>query len=370
LRTEHVIVHRTPHLYSSHPCITKLTNGEWLVAFNQSAHREPFLHPPADPHHVNLVTRSADHGRSWSAPQMAPGFDWYGVENPGIAQIANGDVLLNQWKFDWIPRDTAYRRWTDGDTGMFVCADAAAGRHEWTPARTQADWDTHAFPYARSDGGAFIQISGDNGRTWPESIAVDTRPYQGAFSPNGAIQLANGEVLLALGSHDHDPLRSSFVVRSADNGRNWQPPIEAARLHGCRFCEPSITQTAAGRIVCMSRDEESGFIYQSDSGDDGETWTTARRLDIWGYPTHVITLTDGRLLIVYGHRRPRYGIRAAVSDDDGHNWSPPFAIRDLPNLNLGYPSVVEYAPGRLFTVYYGEDDDGVTCVLGTYFDLD
>jgi hypothetical protein len=357
-------------VYSSHACITALANGEWLVAFNQSANRQPFLHPPADPHHVNVVTRSADRGRSWSAPQIAPSFDWYGMENPGIAQLANGDVLLNQWKFNWIPRDEAYRRWCDGARGLFVCPDAYEGRHQWLPAQTQDDWDSHAFPYVRSDGGAYVQISHDNGHTWSETVPVAVHPYQGAFSPRGAIQLGNGEVLLALGSHDYDPLYSSFVVRSTDNGRTWQPPVQAARLDGCEFSEPSIAQTSSGRIVCMSRDERSGYIYQSDSRDNGETWSAARRLDIWGYPTHVVSLADGRLLITYGHRRPPFSIRAATSDDDGATWSEPFTIRDLPNLNLGYPSVVEYAPGRMFAVYYGEDEDGITCVHGTYFDLD
>jgi sialidase-1 len=365
-----VIVHKEPHLYSSHPCITALHNGEWLVAFNQSAARAPFLHPPADPHYINLVIRSVDRGRTWSDPQMAPGFSWYGMENPGIAQLDNGDVLLNQFKFDWLPRDLAHVRWKEGTSGIFVCPDAGAGRHKWFSARSQADWDSHAFPYARTDGGAFVQISLDNGHIWTHTVPLDIAPYQGAFSPKGALQLASGDVLLALGSHEHDPLHAAFVVRSTDYGRTWKAPAEVARLDGCEFCEPSITQTTTGRVICMLRDERSGFVYQSHSDNEGESWSPVRRLDLWGYPPHAITLTDGRLLVIYGHRRPPYGIYAALSDDDGASWSTPFLVRDLPNANLGYPSVIEYEPGRLFTVYYGEDTDQVTCLHGTYVDLD
>ena len=41
------------------------------------------------------------------------------------------------------------------------------------------------------------------------------------------------------------------------------------------------------------------------------------------------------------------------------------ALRDdLPNGDLGYPATVEYALGRLFTIYYGQDGTGVTCVTG------
>jgi hypothetical protein len=32
--------------------------------------------------------------------------------------------------------------------------------------------------------------------------------------------------------------------------------------------------------------------------------------------------------------------------------------------------VIEYEPGKLFTVYYGEDAEGVTCIQGTYWSLE
>ena len=40
---------------------------------------------------------------------------------------------------------------------------------------------------------------------------------------------------------------------------------------------------------------------------------------------------------------------------------------DLPNANLGYPSSVLLAPGRVFTVYYAEDAEGVTGIQGAYY---
>ena len=43
---------------------------------------------------------------------------------------------------------------------------------------------------------------------------------------------------------------------------------------------------------------------------------------------------------------------------------------DLPNGDLGYPTTIEYEPGRLFVCYYGQEADGVTCVQGTYVELD
>ncbi len=83
---------------------------------------------------------------------------------------------------------------------------------------------------------------------------------------------------------------------------------------------------------------------------------------------------DGRILIIYGRRKAPFGIRAAVSEDEGGSWSEEIIVRSgltdsNQGLNLGYPSAIEYAPGRLFTTYYAEDEDGSACVWGTHFVL-
>ena len=77
-------------------------------------------------------------------------------------------------------------------------------------------------------------------------------------------------------------------------------------------------------------------------------------------------------LCTYGRRKPPYGIRACLSADGGRTWllEREIVLRDdLPNRDLGYPTIVEYEPGKLFTIYYGQDDGGVTYVMGTYCEL-
>ncbi|MBI4769933.1 MAG: exo-alpha-sialidase, partial [Chloroflexi bacterium] len=83
---------------------------------------------------------------------------------------------------------------------------------------------------------------------------------------------------------------------------------------------------------------------------------------------------DGRILIIYGRRKEPFGIRAAVSENEGQSWGEEIIIRDdladsNRGLNLGYPSVIEYALGKLFTAYYAEDADGLACIWGTRFVL-
>jgi sialidase-1 len=366
---ETVVVRRAPHRYSAHPSIAALADGDWLVAFCETVQASPFLHPPSDPRYLNMIVRSSDRGRTWDEPRVVPGYDWYGVETPGLAQLSTGEVLLNQWRFLWYPLELGRRLWAQGKLEAFVCGPLRdPSRHGWFAARDDMDWERHPFPYVRADGGAYVHRSEDNGRTWVASISVDIGGYRGAFSPKGVVELLDGDLLLVLGSHDYDPAAATFVVRSKDRGASWEAPVEVARHADCVYSEPAAVALHDGTVLVFSREENRGYIHLSRSHDGGRSWSSALPLPYWGYPAHAVALADGRLLVIYGRRRVPFGIRAATSEDGGRTWAGEIVIRDdLRTDNLGYPSAIEYQPGRLFTVYYGEDSAGTTCIQGTYF---
>jgi sialidase-1 len=76
-------------------------------------------------------------------------------------------------------------------------------------------------------------------------------------------------------------------------------------------------------------------------------------INVWGLPSHLLRLRDGRLVMTYGYRRAPFGIQARTSADRGLTWSDPIALTaDAANGDLGYPSTVELAGGELFTVWY------------------
>ena len=93
---------------------------------------------------------------------------------------------------------------------------------------------------------------------------------------------------------------------------------------------------------------------------------------MFGLPGDLLVLRDGRLLCTYGRRIAPFGIRACLSKDGGLTWEidQEIVIRDdLPNSDLGYPATIEYAPGRLFICYYGQEPDEVTCIQGNHVTL-
>jgi sialidase-1 len=358
-----VTVYRDPAAYASHPCVVRLHSGDLLVAFNETLPRRPPLHPPDDPRSMTLVARSFDQGQTWQPPRAAPDYQMTGVECPSIAQTAAGTVLLIQWRFAWCPLETARGRARSGEP--FVLPSRQAPGWEGAPVATEADWDTAALPWARTDDGLYCSISTDDGRTWGTTVRISIAPYRRGYSSRPPAELPDGTLLLALGSHDASG--RIYLVRSTDGGANWQ----SSPLAVCDeppLSEPAIAVLPSGALLIASRDDASGSLYLHRSLDAGRSWTAPHRSAIRGYPAHLVVLDDGRLLVVYGVRRPPFSIRARVSADEGESWSDELIVREnLPTADLGYPTAVQLPDGVFFTAYYAEDGDGVTHIIGSRF---
>jgi len=203
--------------------------------------------------------------------------------------------------------------------------------------------------------GSWARRSADGGKTWGEPIRVR------GSAPHGPVELSDGR-LLYVGEARLEDKRGVIVVEaSRDDGRSWEvigrvPAPD--RPKALRLCEPHVVEIADGRLVAMFRAEPGGkvaqYLYQSESTDGGKTWTTARRTRIWGYPPHLLRLSDGRLVVSYGRRKRPYGQRACISSDGGRTWdvAGEITVATGPNADLGYPASVELPDGTVLTVFY------------------
>ena len=88
--------------------------------------------------------------------------------------------------------------------------------------------------------------------------------------------------------------------------------------------------------------------------------------------------------MIYGYRRPPYGVRGCVSDD-GVTWDVaneftireggvPAAFYDNPGVyqHIGYPSVTLLDDGRVLAMYHEHDENGdrpLQFVASTHFRL-
>ena len=187
-----------------------------------------------------------------------------------------------------------------------------------------------------------------------------------------------------------DPFRA-WVLRSEDGGDTWEMVTMAYDGGDHPFNESSLLALPTGRIVAMVRTssgskripQEEKYLFQTHSVDGGKTWSRVGKTGMWGYPPHLLLLSDGAVLCSYGCRRAPCGVRACLSRDGCATWetADEIVLRDdglttagtvagkgTPD-DLGYPRTVELSDGSLFTVYYMTLGDSVTHVAATRWAL-
>lgn len=366
---EHRPVLRDEHGYIAHPHLIRLRD-ELLLVCNWAPRRRFVLHPPEDPLYLNLLLRSGDGGRSWSAPVVAPAYGWNGVECAGLTDLGGGRVLLNQWRFDWLTLDAALGR-PDAAVLAFpeqlVAAHLASSEHE--DSGLSVATARQLLPWVRGAGRTWLHRSEDGGRTWAHSLQIDTGPFAGGYGMRGGVVLPDGAIILPLG--DVPAYRRVFALRSEDGGSTWSPAVPLAALPDRLFEEPAPLLLRSGRLLVLLRENRSKSLWQTWSDDGGLSWAEPQPTGIDGYPAHLLQLPDGTLVCTYGFRRPPYAIRAALSTSQGAHWTTraPIEIRaGLPGRDLGYPCTVR-REDDLLTLYYARDGEGITGLHATSWRL-
>ncbi|MBD5777890.1 exo-alpha-sialidase [Pelagicoccus sp. NFK12] len=329
---EHLSIYEKRDAYCAWPAIARAENGDLVVLFTRT---EEHMAPNGE----ILLSRSTDNGQTWLPPAIVYDTPIDDRES-GLTRLDDGRLLthLRSVRFETstyqnLP-DTAYppeliARWSD-----YV----QKPEYQNSTALSRA-WQT---------------VSTDHGVTWSE-------PTPGVDSIHGGIQLQNGSLLVA--SYRDDG--GNIGVHATPNPETpWQKvaTVNCPQPETIRFGEPHILQLASGRVIMMIRATAKPYddasprchLWASYSDDNGQSWTPAYQTPLWGYPPHLLQLSDGRILCSYGYRRPPFGQRACVSDD-GITWKleNEFVLRDdAANKDLGYPVSIELDPGRILTVYY------------------
>jgi len=316
--------------YAGWPTLARRKSGRLLLAW--SGGRESHVCPFG---RVELAT-SDDHGATWSWPQTV-------MDSPiddrdaGVLEAADGSLLVTTFT------SLAYEdRWNKelkhADTDQ-------ARRWRAVQARTTQSQRNELL-------GTWMLRSTDGGLSWSKPYRVPVN------SPHGPTALRDGRLLYpGVALWQDEPWRG--VAESTDHGQTWRrlAPIPARPGDDLTaYHEMHLAEASDEKLIVHIRNHNQVHereTLQTESTDGGKTWSMPRAIGVWGLPSHLLRLRDGRLLMSYGYRREPFGIQVRTSEDEGATWSDALTLTDdAADHDLGYPSTVELDDGRLVTVWY------------------
>lgn len=269
------------------------------------------------------VVRSTDDGRTWSALLTVTNSE-RDDRNPALGVASDGTIVL------------AYH-WQGNYTE----------EGKWEPSLNKVD--------------TRVIRSYDGGKTWGDDELLNYTPLNSA-SPFGKIRNIDGTLIMpiyagpTIGDTEKavkvdPPTCPTYLLRSTDNGRTWSDPT----LVALGLNEADFLLLPSGEWLFAARTEKGGAIYILHSSDAGRTWQfTGQATEPAEHPPDLTLLSNGWILLVFGHRHPPFGVQGIVSKDDGYTWEPQRLIFEdqLFGGDIGYPSTARLSNGRLVTLFY------------------
>lgn len=366
------------------PCMFQLADGSLLC----STFSWMLLHgeAPTAPGIINVAhlgwkmvnlgascLRSTDGGRTWTAPDPLSV-----VEDPAVVShlIEKHRPVVGKLAKEYEGEcDLGLEELTAaGEVGLQrAAASFREGKH--FDFGTYASWWVRwAITYALTHGGqplrVAVPIEPPPGR--PREVYPGL-PNRGACRGKMA-QLPDGRVLWPLYGFRKGPMPSeSCVYASDDGGETWRYLSLVAEDEAIGFNETSLHLCPSGRLVAFLRTTGlEGVLVTASSSDGGQTWSPWRQSSIWGHPFTPCALKDGRVALIYGHRREPFGIRMKLLDPECSDLetAEELVLRtDGGNGDIGYPWVTPLSESKLLCAYYMNHDDGTRYIAGSIVEV-
>ena len=253
-------------------------------------------------------------------PDGRLGCVWFGGTQEGISDISVWFSAL----------EPGSDRWSDPEQLSHDSTRSEQNPILFTPGG-ETVWLLYTAQKAGNQDTAEVRrrISNDSGRTWgPVETLFPATETGGVFVRQQPLLLPSGRWLVPIfrclttpgekwvGNND-----DSAVMVSDDGGQTWREQLVPGSV-GC--VHMNIQPLADGSLLALYRSRWADFIYESRSTDDGDTWTEPVPTELPNNNSSIqfTALADGRLALVYNHRRAEESTERRLSlydeiDDDG-----------------------------------------------------
>lgn len=333
------IISQQPHFYHGWPTLARRANGDLIVVY--SGGREFHVCPYG---RQEMIT-SRDNGQTWTLPRVLAD-SAIDDRDSGVIETSRGTLIATMFNsFAYQIHMNAPERLLNETFGK----ETPAMLKRW---HTMDDATTQAQKEA--ENGCWMTRSTDGGVNWSPRYRVP------GYSPHGPINLLDGRLFYATSNG-----KKAIAYVSEDDGLTWKSlsemPVRAGELHAVQANDGTIIVQVRDKLVIDKKTQQN--TSQIISTDGGKTWTEKQKVAD-GFPSHLIRLRDGTLVMTYTWRQEPFGIRGKFSIDHGRHWSEEFILSDdAANWDLGYPSSAELADGELLTVWYETPKDAHKTVL-------
>ncbi|MCC6681757.1 MAG: exo-alpha-sialidase [Phycisphaeraceae bacterium] len=326
-------------------------NGDLVLAWTTGSDKEP-----ADDN-CGVISRSSDGGKTWTEPVvLVPAQDGMQGVITNLYRTKDGKLVLYGAH---LPPQDRYTTW-------YYCRMISDDNGQtWSPPPPEEFVlrDGHG-----SLGQGEIPIDLPDGRSLYVGHWYKKRP-QPLIAPAAQLahaqSLAEAEAMPAGEGRTAGAFADFFqgiqAYAAPDDHSTTFQPLGSIFDRPLGLIEPTTIRLRDGTLVVLMRADWGGFLWRSESTDDGQTWSKAYQTDIPNPSSMVdlVRLADGRIALilnpsggVVGERARRDPLAIWISDDEMKTWS---VKQDLIHGGqLAYPDSIVLDDGRLV---FGYDRD-------------
>jgi hypothetical protein len=358
--------------YVSFPNLAWLDSGTLACFFRHAKDRRKdggaVTH--IDPTAKNVFIVSKDNGLSFSTEPRTVLDDEMSEQDPCASVLSDGRILTTCFRWRIVPSGSGPEVWGPDLFARFGRTRPAGGG--------LAGFDAFNIGFS-------ISASDDKGASWRHMPVIRPEGYlPGSAVRGNIVEMPDRTLLLPFyGVKKNSLLASCGIMRSQDRGETWRFLSETAFDPDKNFLEPALFRTQSGRLVSLFR-TQSDFLkpgvdfdatylslHVSVSHDNGARFEPVREVpEVFGSnPFHALALSNGRVLVSYGYRRPPFSIRAKLCGPELEDLgtAPECIVASgAPNSDLGYTHAIELHDKRVLIAYYISAEDGTRRIEGAF----